>query len=275
MAEDQGAVAPVTKAARVESLDILRGIAVFGILAMNITAFGLLFQAYGNPTVDGGAEGINLTVYKIINVGFEGTMRGIFSLLFGAGIVLLTRRMEERGLAPLGFVTNDYALAVWGLRPVEDPAALLSADILAHEFVSWVEDSYLLRRAFREVAVISGLVERQHPGKRKSGRQVTFSTDLIYDVLRKYEPDHVLIEAAWADARARMTDVGRLAGLLDRAEGQLRHVVLDRVSPLAVPLMVMIGRESMPQGQADDELLFEAESLACAAMRIDPLMPED
>ncbi|MEY4238487.1 MAG: hypothetical protein RL339_1088 [Pseudomonadota bacterium] len=97
LADGQGAVAPVTKAARVESLDILRGIAVFGILAMNITAFGLLFQAYGNPTVAGGAEGSNLLAYKIINVGFEGTMRGIFSLLFGAGIVLLTERMEQAG----------------------------------------------------------------------------------------------------------------------------------------------------------------------------------
>jgi ATP-dependent Lhr-like helicase len=106
------------------------------------------------------------------------------------------------GLAPLGFVANDYALAVWSLRPITDPAPLLSPDILTDEFVDWVQNSHLLRRAFREVAVISGLVERQHPGKRKSGKQVTFSTDLIYDVLRKYEPDHVLIEAAWADARA-------------------------------------------------------------------------
>ncbi|MFN9579210.1 MAG: DUF418 domain-containing protein [Novosphingobium sp.] len=97
MAQDQSAVAPVTKVARVESLDILRGIAVFGILAMNITAFGLLFQAYNNPTVAGGVEGPNLLAYKIINVGFEGTMRGIFSLLFGAGIVLLTERMEQAG----------------------------------------------------------------------------------------------------------------------------------------------------------------------------------
>ncbi|HEX4848855.1 MAG TPA: ligase-associated DNA damage response DEXH box helicase [Novosphingobium sp.] len=184
--------------------------------------------------------------------------------------MLITRRMEERGLAPMGFVANDYALAVWSLRPVDDPATLLSPDILADEFVAWVEDSYLLRRAFREVAVIAGLVERQQPGQRKTGRQVTFSTDLIYDVLRKHEPDHVLIEAAWADARARMTDIGRLAALLDRAGAQVRHVRLDRVSPLAVPLLVMIGRESVPQGQADDELLFEAESLAGAAMRLDP-----
>ena len=184
--------------------------------------------------------------------------------------MLITRRMEERGLLPLGFVANDYSLAVWGLRAVDDPAALLSADILSDEFAAWVQDSYLLRRAFREVAVIAGLVERQHPGKKKSGRQVTFSTDLIYDVLRKYEPGHVLIEAAWADARAKMTDVGRLADLLARAAHELRHVRLDRVSPLAVPVLVMIGRESVPQGGADDALLLEAEGLAGAAMRVDP-----
>jgi ATP-dependent Lhr-like helicase len=185
--------------------------------------------------------------------------------------MLLTRRMEQRGLMPLGFVANDYALAVWGLRVVDDPAALLSAEILGDEFAAWVQDSFLLRRAFREVAVIAGLVERQQPGNRKTGRQVTFSTDLIYDVLRKYEPDHLLIEAAWADARARMTDVGRLADLLERAHREVRHVRLDRVSPLAVPVLVMIGRESMPQGMADDELLLEAEGLAGAAMRIDPV----
>jgi ATP-dependent Lhr-like helicase len=183
--------------------------------------------------------------------------------------MLITKRMEERGLMPGGFVANDYSLAVWGLRAVEDPRPLLSPDILAHEFVDWVQDSYLLRRAFREVAVIAGLVERQHPGKRKSGKQVTFSTDLIYDVLRKYEPDHVLIEAAWADARARMTDIGRLGDLLDRASENLVHVKLDRVSPLAVPVMVMIGRESLPQGAVDEELLLEAETLAGAAMRVE------
>ena len=183
--------------------------------------------------------------------------------------MLITRRMEEAGLGPMGFVANDYALGVWGLRPVRDPAPLLSPDILTHEFVEWVQNSHLLRRAFREVAVISGLVERQQPGARKSGRQVTFSTDLIYDVLRKHEPEHLLLEAAWADARARMTDVGRLAALLDRAAAELVHVELERVTPLAVPLMVMIGRESVPTGKADDELLLEAESLASAAMRPD------
>jgi ATP-dependent helicase Lhr and Lhr-like helicase len=184
--------------------------------------------------------------------------------------MLVTRRMEDRGLGPLGFVATDYTLIVWALQPAHDPASLLSPDILTHEFVDWVQQSYLLRRAFREVAVIGGLVQRQHPGKRKSGRQVTFSTDLIFDVLQKYEPDHVLIEAAWADARARMTDVARVADVLDRAAREVDHVVLDRISPLAVPALSRIGRENLPVGAADDELLLEAESLAATAMRIDP-----
>ena len=184
--------------------------------------------------------------------------------------MLLTRRMEAAGLKPLGFVANDYAIATYGIEPVTDPAALFSADILEHEFVDWVERSHLLKRAFREVAVIGGLVERQHPGKRKTGRQVTFSTDLIYDVLRKYEPTHLLLQAAWDDARARMTDVGRLAGLLDRAAGTMLHIDLPRVTPLAVPVLTLIGRERVATGGGgEDALLIEAEALAAEAMRVD------
>ncbi|HYZ48049.1 MAG TPA: ligase-associated DNA damage response DEXH box helicase, partial [Sphingomonas sp.] len=107
--------------------------------------------------------------------------------------MLVTKRMEMLGLKPLGFVASDYAIATYSLERVTDPRPLFSPDILEQEFVDWVQQSSLLKRAFREVAVIGGLVERQHPGKRKTGKQVTFSTDLIYDVLRRYEPDHLLL----------------------------------------------------------------------------------
>ena len=184
--------------------------------------------------------------------------------------MLITKRMERAGLKPLGYVANDYAIAVYGLEPIDDPAPLLSPDILEAEFVEWVEQSMLLKRAFREVAVIGGLVERQHPGKRKTGKQVSFSTDLIYDVLRKYEPQHLLMQAAWDDARARMTELGRLARLVERAAGQMVHVAAERVTPMAVPLMVIVGREALPAGgEAEDSLLIEAEALAAEAMRLD------
>ena len=180
--------------------------------------------------------------------------------------MLLTRRMDAQGLHPIGFVANDYCFAIWSLEPVTDPAALFSRDILADEFEAWVEKSALLKRAFREVAVIGGLVERQIPGKRKTGRQVSFSTDLIYDVLRRYEPDHLMMEAAWADARTRMTDLARLDAVLDRAGQTLVWKALDRITPLAVPVMAIVGRETVAQSATDDQLLFEAETLAKVAM---------
>jgi ATP-dependent Lhr-like helicase len=181
--------------------------------------------------------------------------------------MLLTKRMEKAGLKPLGFVANDYGLACYGLEPIKNPQALFSADILEQEFTDWVENSYLLKTAFREVAVIGGLVERQHPGKKKSGRQVSFSTDLIYDVLRRYEPQHLLLRAAWDDARSRMTELGRLVRLVDRASATMLHVEVDRITPMAVPFMVIVGRESLPPGaEADESLLAQAEALAQEAM---------
>ena len=178
--------------------------------------------------------------------------------------MLLTRRMDAAGLQPLGFVASDYAIATYSLKPIADPRPLFSPDLLEREFVEWVQQSSLLKRAFREVAVIGGLVERQHPGKRKTGRQVTFSTDLIYDVLRRYEPGHLLLEAAWADAKAKMTDLGRLAHLLEPE--RIDHVALPRVSPLAVPVLVLIGRERVAAGSAEEALLVEAEALVADAM---------
>ncbi len=88
---------PVTGAERIGSLDVLRGVALLGILLMNITGFGLDFWAYVDPTVQGGSEGYNLYVWVMNNMFFEGTMRAMFSMLFGVGMVLMTSRMIERG----------------------------------------------------------------------------------------------------------------------------------------------------------------------------------
>src|SRR3546814_4224713 len=110
--------------------------------------------------------------------------------------------------------------------------------------------------------LLCGRVRAQQPGERKTGNNVSFSTDLFKDVLNKYELVHLLLGAAWADARAKMTDVGRLADLLDRAAATMVHVTADRVTPLAVPVLTLIGRESVATGLADDALLAEAETLA-------------
>ncbi|MBI1209320.1 MAG: ligase-associated DNA damage response DEXH box helicase [Azospirillum sp.] len=171
--------------------------------------------------------------------------------------MLLTRRMERAGLGPLGFVATDYVLAVWSLRPAVDLDRLFDQDMLGDDLEAWMDESSLLRRTFRNVAVIAGLIDRNHPGQRKTGRQVTFSSDLIYDVLRKHEPGHVLLRATRADAAHGLTDVRRVGDMLARIKGRITHQVLDRISPLAVPILLEIGRVQV-YGSATDSLLEEA-----------------
>ena len=182
--------------------------------------------------------------------------------------MLLTQRMEKAGLQPLGFVGSDYMVATWSLVPVTDPKPLFSPQVFEDELAQWISDSPFLRRSFREVAVIAGLIDRVHPGQHKTGKQVTFSSDLIYDVLRRHEPDHLLLSAAWSDARSKITDIARLAALLERSQTHLVHRALDRVSPLAVPVLLEAGKERV-FGAADDALLTEADKLASEAMRLD------
>lgn len=181
--------------------------------------------------------------------------------------MLMTRRMERTGLRPLGFVASDYAVAAWSLRPVEDVAALLDEGMLGDDLEEWLAESNMLKRTFRTVAVIAGLVERRHPGHQKSGRQLTFSADLIYEVLRKHEPGHVLLRATRAEAAHALTDLGRLSDLLAAAKGRIDHRRLDRVSPLAVPILLDIGRESVSGAAVDDLLAEAAAELAAEAAR--------
>jgi len=184
--------------------------------------------------------------------------------------MLLTKRRERLGLAPLGFVASDYVIAVWSLHQASDMTALFDEDMLGDDLEAWMDDSSLMRRTFRNVAIVAGLIERRLPGQEKTGKQVTFNADLIYDVLRRHEPDHILLRATRADARGGMVDVGRLAEFLSRAKQGIRHRRLDRVSPLAVPIILEVGREAV-YGDAEATLVDElAEELIEEAMRVDP-----
>src|SRR5262249_8630851 len=101
--------------------------------------------------------------------------------------MLLTRRLERARLRPLGFVANEYALAIWGLGDVAQElrrgelslATLLDEDMLGDDLEAWLAESALMKRTFRACAVIAGLIERRFPGKEKSRREVTISTDLV------------------------------------------------------------------------------------------------
>ena len=179
--------------------------------------------------------------------------------------MLLTRRLERARLKPLGFVANEYALAVWGLGDVGlrisrgelSLPALFDEDMLGDDLEAWLAELSLMKRTFRNCAIIAGLIERRFPGEEKSRRQVTISTDLVYDVLRKHQGDHVLLRAARADAATGLLDIKRLGEMLSRIRGRIVHKALERVSPLAVPVMLEIGREPV-YGEASEAVLAEA-----------------
>jgi ATP-dependent Lhr-like helicase len=186
--------------------------------------------------------------------------------------MLLTRRLERLHMRPLGFVANEYALAVWAARDMGglDMGALFDEDMLGDDLDAWLAESNLYKRTFRNVAIIAGLIERKMPGKEKTGRQVTFSSDLIYDVLRAHEPDHVLLRATYADAGTGLLDIARLSDMLARVRKRIVTRKLDRVSPLAVPALLEISREMVARGEVDEDILRDNEdSLIADAMRVD------
>ncbi|GLS18430.1 DNA ligase-associated DEXH box helicase [Labrys miyagiensis] len=182
--------------------------------------------------------------------------------------MLLTRRLERAGLKPMGFVANDYALAVWGVGDMSRGAMsqLFDQDMLGDDLEEWLAESALMKRMFRTCAIISGLIERRAPGKEKTGKQISISTDLVYDVLRQHEPDHILMRAAWDDARTGLLDLARLSTMLSRIKGRIIHKDLDRITPLAVPIMLEIGREPVYGEGTDSALAGAAEDLIAEAM---------
>ena len=179
--------------------------------------------------------------------------------------MLLTRRLERARARPLGFVATDYALAIWGLRDLTQMMkqgdislnALFDEDMLGDDLEEWLAESFLLKRTFRQCATIAGLIEKRHPGKQKSGRQMTVSSDLIYDVLRTHEPDHLLLQATRDDAAKGLLDIRRLGDMLRRIKTGIIHRDLDKISPLGIPIMLEIGKEPIA-GEAQELLLAQA-----------------
>ncbi|MEP4197224.1 MAG: ligase-associated DNA damage response DEXH box helicase [Aliishimia sp.] len=175
--------------------------------------------------------------------------------------LLITKRLEEKGLNPLGFVSTDYATLIWGLDDVPDPAPLFQLDALRDGLETWLASNAVMKRTFRASATIAGLIERNTPSARKSGRQATFSSDILYDTLNKYDPDHLMMQITREEALRGLIDFSRLEDMVARTNGRIDHVKLDRVTPLAAPLFLESGRVPI-KGMAEDKLLAEeAEQL--------------
>ncbi|WP_223428611.1 ligase-associated DNA damage response DEXH box helicase [Tateyamaria pelophila] len=179
--------------------------------------------------------------------------------------LLLTKRMEETGLNPLGFLATDYATLIWGLDPIRDPAPLFEIDALRDGLDRWLAGNAVMKRTFRASATIAGLIERNSPSARKSGRQATFSSDILYDTLAKYDPDHLMLDITRQEAMRGLVDFGRIEEMARRVEGRIDLIELDRVTPLAAPLFLEVGRVPV-KGLAEEKLLAaEAERLMATA----------
>lgn len=178
--------------------------------------------------------------------------------------LLLTKRMEEEGLAPLGFVATDYATLIWGLEPVTDPLPLFDPARLRDGLETWLAGNAVMKRTFRASAIIAGLIERSHQGRRKTGRQATFSSDILYDTLRKYDPGHLLLQITREEAERGLVDFGRIEAMLARVDGRIDALRLERVTPLAAPLFLEPGRIPV-QGEGRERMAAEAAARLMAA----------
>ena len=167
--------------------------------------------------------------------------------------LLLTKRLEETGHAPLGFVATDYATLIWGLEPVTDPAPLFDLEALRDGLERWLAGNAVMKRTFRATAIIAGLIERSHQGRRKTGRQATFSSDILYDTLRRFDPDHLLLDITREEAMRGLVDFARIEEMFRRSAGRIDLVRLSRVTPLAAPLFLEPGRIPV-QGEGRERL---------------------
>ncbi|MEL6640610.1 MAG: ligase-associated DNA damage response DEXH box helicase [Pseudomonadota bacterium] len=174
--------------------------------------------------------------------------------------LLLTQRMEDLGLHPLGFVATDYATLYWGLDPITDPAPLLQPEVIQDGFEHWLSGNAVMKKTFRTSATIAGLIERNLPQARKSGRQATFSSDILYDTLSKYDPDHLVLQITREEALRGLVDFGRITEMLDRTQGRIDHVGLNRISPLAAPMLLEVGKIPVA-GAAREKLLEDTAAL--------------
>ncbi|WP_293440628.1 ligase-associated DNA damage response DEXH box helicase [Planktotalea sp.] len=177
--------------------------------------------------------------------------------------LLLSKQMEQLGYDPLGFVATDYATLIWGLNPTTDPEALMNPNTIEHGLEQWLAGNALIKRTFRASATIAGLIERNLPSQRKSGRQATFSSDILYDTLNKFDPEHLLLRITRQEAMRGLVDFGRIRLMLDDTRGRIDFMTLPRVTPLAAPMFLEMGR--VPIKGAAEERLLAAETAALMA----------
>ncbi|GGX71369.1 DNA ligase-associated DEXH box helicase [Litorimonas cladophorae] len=200
-------------------------------------------------------------VYVIVVHSFEGRK---VNMALG---LLMTRRMERRRLKPLTYSITDYALTITSIDRVDDVESLMREDVLTEEYERWVVEAPMVKRSFRKIATIAGLTEQRLPGAKRTMKQVSFSTDIIYDVLLKYDPDHILLRIAREEAERDLLDIPRLRNWLADTQGKVTFIALPHASPLSIPAMMQLGKETVI-GDAKIAILEQASHEDTAILRL-------
>ncbi|MBF91798.1 MAG: DNA ligase-associated DEXH box helicase [Rickettsiales bacterium] len=170
---------------------------------------------------------------------------------------VLSKFFQSKGYQPLGFVTTDYALALWVNKKILLLEKIFDQDEIKKSLNEWLYESSLFKRNFRKVATISGLIDRGFPNKRK---KISFNSDLIFEVLMKYEKDHILIKAAKDESKRDLVEIDRLYLYLDRIKDKIIYKNLNKISPFSVPLMIEINKEFLNKKLIDEYYLNQLEN---------------
>ena len=183
---------------------------------------------------------------------------------------LFAYRIAQLGPISFTLAANDYGLEL--LSPERAPldealeAGLLSADHLLHDIPASLNAAELARRQFREIARVAGLIFQGYPGVNKSVKQLQASSELLYDVFARYDPDNLLLFQAHREVLERQLEQSRLAGALARmSSGPVSVVEVERPTPLAFPLLVDRAREQLTSEKLADRIRRMAAPLEKAA----------
>ena len=159
--------------------------------------------------------------------------------------MLIMKRLEEYNCQPLAFTASDYTIAVWSLKEFKNIEQLFNNRLLDKEFNAWLNNTSIIKKHFKKIAVISGLIDKKLPGKTKNFKQTNFSSDIIYDVLEKYDKNHILIEITKDEALRELVGLKILKKFVKKIKSKIIHNKLNAISPFAIPIVMEFYSEKV------------------------------
>ena len=172
---------------------------------------------------------------------------------------IISKRLDKKDITALGFICNDIALVLWVDKKIDKIMNIFERDNFKNNFFEWIKDSSLLKRNFRKIAIISGLLSRGYPNQKKMNKQLSLNSDLIFSVLNKYEKNHILIESTIDESKRDLVEFDRINNYLDEIVNRIELKKLKKPSPLSIPLILELNKEYLNKSKGDEFYLKSLE----------------